>query len=162
QMALIGAPYKTNMPPVNPTTLYASYVVNIDPTLEGKMPILNGSYFTAFNDGSGNTANVEGCVVAATNGAAPGLYRLGIRNVVGATATNSQMFRMDLTPGVNSAVVEALNLPNGFSTLWVAPTDPSSPSVTDTTAPSPTLFNISQFELRESGQTAGVIGFSHL
>ena len=56
--------------------MYASYIVNMDAT---RMPRANGSYFTVFNDGSANTANVEGCVVAATNGAAAlGFYRLGI------------------------------------------------------------------------------------
>jgi hypothetical protein len=125
-----------------------------------KMPIVNGSYFSMFNDGSGNTADVEGCVVAATNGAATGFYRLGIANRVGANGTNAQMFPMDLMPGVNYAVIESLNVTNGFSTLWVAPTDPLSPSITDATPT--TLFNISQFELRQSGATAGLINVSKL
>ncbi len=160
QMALIGAPFKTNLPPVNPTTLYASFIVNADPQFTGNRPITNGSYFAMFNDGSGNTADVEGCVVAATNGAASGFYRLGIANIVGATAATSQMFPVDLAFGSNYAVVEALNLTNGQSTLWVAPQDESSQSVTDTQ--STTLFNIVNYELRESGGTAGLIAFSHL
>ena len=161
QAPLIGAPYKTNNPPVTPTTLFASYTVDMDTV---HMPLANGSYFTAFNDGTINTVNVEGCVVAATNGAAPGFYRLGIANRVGANATNSQMFPMDLTPGSNYVVVQELDVTNGFSTLWVAPTSPLSPSVMDTTPPATAtnLYNIKQFTLRESGGTAGIVYFGKL
>jgi hypothetical protein len=88
------------------------------------------------------------------------MYRLGIANAVGATGLNSQMFPMDLTPGVNYAVIQSLNVTNGQSTLWVAPTDASSPSITDTSAT--TLYNITQFELRESGAVAGTISLSRL
>ncbi len=160
QMGLIGAPYTTNLPPVNPTTLYASFIVNSDPQSTGNRPIKNGTYFAAFNDGSGNTADVEGLVVIATNGAASGFYRLGIANVNGATATNAQMFPVDLAFGSNYAVVESLNLTNGQSTLWVAPQDEDSMAVMDTQ--STTLFNIANYELRESGANGGLIGFSHL
>src|SRR5262249_19708268 len=131
---------------------------NMDPA---KQPFANGSYFTAFNDGSGNTADVEGLVVAATNGAAPGFYRLGIANLVGANATNSQMFPLDLTAGSNYVVVAKLVLSNGNSTLWINPSSPASPSVTDTT-PLTNRFNMTQFEFRESGQSAGAINVSKL
>ena len=157
QTALLGAPYRTNSSAV----LYASYIVNMDPT---KMPVNNGSYFTMFNDGSGVTADVEGCVVAATNGAAPGFYQLGIANRVGANATNSQMFPLDLAPGSNYIVIESLVCSNGFSTLWVSPLDQASPSVTDTTPPATAtnLYNMTQFELRESGAASGSISISRL
>lgn len=153
QAALIGAPYKTN----SGGTLYASYEVNMDST---KMPIASGSYFAAMNDGSQNTANVECCVVSATNGAAPGFYRLGIANLVGANATDAQMFPMDLSPNTNYVVVTSLNLSNGFSTIWVAPTSSTSASVTDTTPVGTNVFNIANFELRESGTSAGSLKVS--
>ncbi len=157
QTALLGAPYTTNSGGV----LYASFIVNMDPA---RQPFANGSYFTAFNDGSGNTANVEGLVVAATNGAAPGFYHLGIANVVGANATNSQMFPLDLSPGSNYIVVASLALSNGFSTLWINPSSPASARVTDTTpaATATNLYSISQFEFRESGSSAGSINVSKL
>lgn len=158
QAHLLGAPYTTNSGAV----LYASFVVNMSTT---SMPLANGSYFTAFNDGSGTTANVEGCVVAATNGAAPGYYRLGIGNVVGANATSAQMFPQDLAPGSNYVVVVSLALSNGFSTIWINPGSPASSSVTDTTIAANVgdrLFNISNFELRESGTDAGSINLSYL
>ena len=148
QTALIGAPYKTNSGAI----LYASYTINMpDPT---KMPLNNGTYVTALNDGSLNTANVDCLLVVSTNNAAPGNYRVGIANTVGANGTNSVQFPMDLVTSSNYVIVTALSLTNGFSTLWVNPGDESSPSVTDTTA-IPTLFNISEFELRESGQPNG-------
>ena len=155
QAKLLNGSFKTN----SGTVLYSSLVVNLS---SSKLPTVNGSYFAAFNDGSGNTANVEDCLVAATNGAALGYYRLGIGNAVGATAASARMFPVDLLPGSNYVVVTALAVSNGFSTLWVNPTNPSSQHVTDTTAAaSPTnLFNISDFELRESGATAGSITVS--
>jgi hypothetical protein len=56
-------------------------------------------------------------------------------------------------------VITALSLNNGFSTLWVNPTNQASFSVTDTTPPAnPTnLYNIVDFELRESGSVEGVV-----
>ena len=156
QATLVGAPYLTN----SGGTLYASYIVNMDGT---KMPSSDGSYFTVFNDGSGVTGNYECRVLAVTNGAASGFYRLGINNF-GANATDGQMFPLDLTPGSNYVVVTSLVLSNGVSTIWVNPAGQSSFSVTDTSSPSnPTnILNISDFELRESGSTAGSVKVSKL
>lgn len=157
QAQLLGSPYKTNSGAV----LYTSFTVNMNPST---LPTGEGSYFAAFNDGSGNTADVEDCLVAATNGAADGFYRLGIANVVGATAASAQMFPVDLTPGVTYFVVTSLTLTNGYSTLWVSPTNPAAQSVTDTTPPAtPTnLYNIVNFELRESGATEGSINVGNV
>jgi hypothetical protein len=144
--------------------LYASYIVNInDPT---RLPNNNGTFFTTFNDGSGVTGFYECLVVIATNGAAPGNYRLGIVNSTndapGAiTATSAQMFPRDLVPGNNYIVVTSLALSNGFSTLWINPSSPSSPSVADT-IPALPLDNIADFELRESGANGGIISVSDL
>jgi hypothetical protein len=156
QATLLGAPYLTN----SGGTLYASYIVNMDGT---KMPSSDGSYFTVFNDGSGVTGNYECRVLAVTNGAASGFYRLGINNF-GANATDGQIFPLDLTPGSNYVVVTSLVLSNGVSTIWVNPTSQSSASVTDFSSPSsPTnILNISDFELRESGGTAGSVNVSKL
>jgi len=157
ETSLLGGPYKTN----SGATLYSSFIVNMNDPI--RQPINDGTYFSAFNDGSENTADVEDCLVVATNGAAPGYYRLGIANLVGATALTAQMFPQDLIPGTNYTVVTALSLTNGFSTLWVNPSDSSSPSVTDTTVPAPTnLYNISKFELRESGKNGGSVSVSYL
>ena len=157
QARLLGSPYKTNSGAV----LYSSFTVNMNPS---ELPSANGSYFTAFNDGSGATADVEGCLVAATNGAAQNKYRLGIANVVGADATSAQMFPQDLTPGVNYFVVLRLALSNGYSTLWISPTNQFAASVTDTTPPasSTNLYNIVNFELRQSGTYEGTINVGSL
>jgi hypothetical protein len=155
QASLLGAPYSTN----SSTVLYSSFIVNMDPA---KMPFGNGSYFALFNDGSGVTGPYECRVLAATNGAAAGFYRIGIVNF-GADATDGQMFPLDLTPGSNYVVVTALVLSNGLSTVWVNPTSKSSASVTDHSPSSgANLFNISDFELRESGGVAGSVNVSHL
>jgi hypothetical protein len=153
QAALLGNPYASSSGDV----LYSSFTVNMS---AGQMPTVNGSYFLAFNDGSGVTADVEDCVVAATNNAAPGYYRLGVGNVVGATAATAQMFPLDLAPGQTYFVITALSLNDGQSTLWVSPTNQASPSVTDTAAT--TLYNIVDVELRESGVNQGTISLGNL
>ncbi|HEX3623911.1 MAG TPA: hypothetical protein VH280_00645 [Verrucomicrobiae bacterium] len=154
QTPLLGAPYAAN----SATTLYFSCVVNVDPI---SPPGNNGTYITAFNDGTLITADVEDLLVVGTNGAAPGDYRVGIANTVGATAANAQMFPVDLQPGNNYTIVSSLTLSNAFSTLWVSPSDQTSPSVTDTTTVS-TTYPISDFELRESGANAGAVYVSQL
>jgi len=156
QAQLLGAPYNTN----SGATLYASFTINMNPR---DLPLANGTYFALFNDGSGTTGPYEGRVVAATNNAAPGFYRIGINNF-GADATTGEQFPLDLIPGTNYVVVEALVLTNGFSTVWINPNGPGSPSVTDTTpAPAATnLYNIADFELRESGADAGSISVGSL
>jgi len=160
QAVLAGAPFNTN----TATVLYAGFVVAMDPS---KMPTASGSYFMAFNDGRGNafTGDVEDCLVVATNGAAPGSYRLGISNRGGGTGTNSQMFPLDLTPGVSYFVITSLSVSNGFSTLWVNPTNFASQTVSDHTPPATAtnVYNIACFELRESGgPAAGSVTLSNL
>ena len=156
QAQLLGAPYKTNSGAV----LYSSFVVNMNPA---SMPLLNGTYFTTFNDGSGVVGDYECRVLAATNGAALGYYRIGVVNF-GAIATDGQMFPQDLSPNSNYVVVTSLVLSNGFSTVWVNPSSQSSPSVTDTTlAPATTnIYNIADFEIRESGGNGGSLSVSQL
>ncbi|HLX71356.1 MAG TPA: cadherin-like domain-containing protein [Verrucomicrobiae bacterium] len=159
QAPLIGAPYGTN----SATVLYASFTVNMNPS---GLPLNNGNYFFSFNDGSGNTAHAEGNVVATTNGAAPGMYRLGVGNggPNGANGTNAQVFAQDLSPGVTYFLVMSLSLHDGISTLWVSPTNDSSASVSDPTSLAGTtnLFNINNVVLRESGATEGIISVGNL
>jgi hypothetical protein len=162
QAQLLGAPYLTNN--TKTPVLYSSFTVNMTP---GNMPIASGASFVVFNDGSGVTGDYECRVIAATNGAAPGYYRLYIDNW-GGSATDAEAvgFPQDLAPGNTYVVVTGLVLTNGFSTLWIDPTNGvSSPSVTDVNtaaAELATLYNISDFELRESGTDAGLISLGHL
>ncbi len=151
--SLLGAPYSTN----SSTVLYASFIVNMSSTI---MPRLNGTYFAGFSDGT-NTSNIEGLIVAATNGAAPGSYRLGINNRTGATGTNSQMFAADLLPDSNYVAVISTVLSNGVSTLWVSPNNVTSLNVTDSAALGQ-KFNLNAFELRQSGANAGSVKVSRL
>jgi hypothetical protein len=157
QTPLLGAPYRTN----SGGALYSSYIINLDPT---KMPTLNGTYVTTFNDGSGITGLYEDMVLLATNGAAPGYYRVGIlnsTNTTPTTAVTATMFPADLAPGSNYVIVTRVVLSNGVSTLWVNPGDQSSPSVSDSIRAVP-LSNLADFELRESGANAGSVNLSHL
>ncbi|HTR40528.1 MAG TPA: immunoglobulin domain-containing protein [Pseudomonadales bacterium] len=154
QTPLLGAPYTTNY-------LYYSFVVNMNPN---NMPLINGTYFAAFNDGQNITADVNDLLVAATNGAALGYFRLGIANDVGATAAtlDTIMFPQDLTPGVNYVVVTRLNVATGESALWVAPSDQSSPNVVALVDENTIVYPIADFQFRESGGTGGAINVSYL
>jgi hypothetical protein len=155
QAALLNGPYKTNSAAI----LYFSCTVNI--VSSGNLPTGNGSYIVAFNDGSGNTANVEDCLVVTTNGAAPGFYRLGI--ATGAADGNgaaAQVFPQDLATGSNYTVVTSLSLNNGQSTLWINPANQAAPSVIDTLPT--TLYNIADIELRESGSVEGVVNIGSI
>jgi hypothetical protein len=150
---LLHSPHATNSAAV----LYTSFTVNV---VNGDLPTGNGSYITAFTDNSGNTADVEDCLVITTNGAAPGYYRLGIANESGSTGATARLFNQDLAPGVNYFVVTSLVLSNGFSTLWINPTNQQSASVLDTT---PTvLYPIFNIFLRESGGDAGIVDLGNL
>ena len=76
------------------------------------------------------------------------IIALGIANLNGATSSNSTMFAQDLLPNSNYVVVVQLVVSTGVATLWINPTNQTSPSVTDSRTPP--KFNISDFELRES------------
>jgi hypothetical protein len=158
QTPLLGAPYSTN----SPGCLYYSFILNLKDST--KLPTANGTYITTFNDGSGVTGYYEDMVLVATNGAAPGNYRLGIlnsTNTTPTTAVTAKMFPQDLVPGSNYMVVTSVTLSNGFSTLWINPLSTNSTSVSDTTKVVP-LIKIAQFELRESGVNAGQVSLSSL
>ncbi len=161
QTSLLSGPYSTNAAS-KVTQLYYSFVVNLQNVFN--MPNSNGTYVAMFNDGSGNTANVEDLFVVGTNGAAPGLYRVGIADNVGATVASAHMVPIDLVPGSNYVIVTSLTLSNGVSTLWINPTNQSSPSVTQARDAGTIVYNISDFELRssgnESGNIAGAVTFS--
>src|SRR5206468_10991606 len=119
---LLDAPYTANSGAI----LNASMMVNLADL--GPLPQSYRTYVAKFNDGSGNTANVAGRLLVATNGAAPGFFRLGIANN-GTVATDSQMFPQDLAIGTPAVVVMKMVVSNQFSTLWVNPVTTSSPSV---------------------------------
>ncbi len=160
EVPLLGAPYATNATPTNPTnyvtTLYYSMVINME---ANDTPNSNGTYFAAFNDGSGITADVEGLLLAATNLVAPGDfgdYQVGVADE-GATEAGATMFNQDLVPGSNYTVVVSLNLSNGVSTVWVNPSSQSSPSASAPADGGTIKYNISDFELRQSGNESGDI-----
>jgi hypothetical protein len=156
QAGLLGAPYLTNSGAV----LYASMIINMPDV--SRMPINNGAYFFTFNDGSGVTGPYEGRILTVTNDAAPGFYRVGITKTgADASSTGTEIFPQDLAPGTNYTIVTSLVVSNGLSTIWVSPASENSPSVTDV-YPGATNYNISDFELRESGGSGGLVDVSKL
>ncbi len=134
---LIGQPYSST----NKQVLYSSFTMNCT-----VLPTATGNYFAHFKDNT--SGGFYGRVFASTTNAAPGTYRIGIGNQ-SANNTTAQIAQ-DLTLGVNYTVVTRLVMTNGFCTIWIDPTDESSPSMTDTTAagaPSPII----SYAFRESG-----------
>jgi hypothetical protein len=168
QAPLLGAPYYTNSTASNTASiLYASYIITMADS--SKLSVANGTYVTCFNDGSGNTGvpNVECGLWVQTNGAAPGHYRLGISDFPAQEGAGpaSATFPQDLSVGASYVVVTALTLSNGFSSLWISPNGPFSPSVQDTTtaiAAGGTNLNMKDFMLKESGSDAGSVSLSKL
>jgi hypothetical protein len=148
---LIGAPYSFT----NNTTLFYSFQVNLENL--ANMPNSNGTYVVAFNDGF-STADIEDLFVVGTNNAAPGMYRVGVACDGGATAAGgSTMIPVDLSPNSNYVVVTSLNLNTGKSTIWLNPTNQSSPSFVSNPDTSTIKTNINSIELRESGNQNGTI-----
>jgi len=104
----------------------------------------NGDYFAHFRDIG--TVNYRARLFATTNGAAPGMFRLGVAN--GSVPANVVLER-DLRPGVPYLVIVRYNVDTGETTLWVNPADPGSPSVT---AQDPVVpVSLYYFSFRESG-----------
>ncbi len=118
---LIGQPYNASSKQV----LYSSFTLNYN-----GLPGATNTYFAHFKDNS--TSGFYGRVYASTINAGDGYYRLGIGNQ--SAANYPAQIAQDLSPGVNYTVVTRLVLSNGVSTIWINPTDESSPSMTDSTA----------------------------
>jgi hypothetical protein len=133
---LIGQPYSASSKQV----LYSSFTLNYN-----GLPPATNTYFAHFKDNT--TSGFYGRVYASTINAGSGFYRLGIGNQ--SAANYPAQIAQDLSPGVNYTVVTRLVLSNGVCTIWINPTDESSPGMTDNTAagaPSP----ITSYAIREN------------
>jgi hypothetical protein len=149
---LIGAPYVTNQ--AANVTLYASYTLNVT-----ALPDANGAYITHFKDNT--TFGFLGRVFISATNAAPGNYRVGIGNA-GSTSNLTAQLPQDLLPNSNYTVVVRLRLTNGISTIWINPSNESSPSVTDTASYPTNLVNIYQYAFRESSAPGGTATIDNL
>lgn len=115
----------------NLTRLYAGFNVNLSALPYAGGSSTAGSYFAHFKASGAN--QFYGRIGANVEGAAPGTYRLAIANADWSTATSIE-YPADLQPGVTYDVVMCLDFASDTSTLWVNPTDESSPGVTATDA----------------------------
>src|SRR5206468_6567681 len=104
-----GQPYS----PTNSTVLYASFSVNFRSLPTGS----GGSYFAHFKD-AGTTA-FRDKLYAATNGAAPGSFRIGLANVDN-SAPNVYL-PTDLITNTDYTLVTRYVVSNATSTLWLNP-----------------------------------------
>jgi hypothetical protein len=117
--------------PIEALTLYASFTVNFSALPTGP----NGAYFAHLKDTTATTG-IRCRIFASTNGAAPGMFRLGI-----AAATNAatSMLTEDLALQNPYRVVCRMLLGNNASTLWLHPSAETDESATasDLVSPKP-------------------------
>ncbi|MGZ5527845.1 MAG: hypothetical protein ACXWJB_04165, partial [Limisphaerales bacterium] len=122
-VAIPGAPYNpANTPLV--ANIYASMTVNFE-SVPGSSNTVNDNFFAHFRDTSTGAAQTNGfrCrVFAYTNGAAPGMLRLGL-TAVGGTVTNSDYitYPQDLATNTDYTMVLRLDTVSGNSALWINP-----------------------------------------
>lgn len=111
------------------------------------LPTVEGGYFAHFIS-SGNA--FRGRLIASTVNAPIFYYRIGVGNGIN-SATNSGYAEIpiNLTFGESNLVVVRYNVGTGRTTLWLNPTDQSSPNVTATDVLGSTNA-VSQFALRQS------------
>jgi hypothetical protein len=161
QTPLIGSPYAATNKVV--PQLFYSFLVSKPSASDINT---NGSWISGFSDGI--VTDNEGLLIIGTNSVATnGNYRVGIANDQNYTAANgANMFPQDLVPGSNYVIVVSLNLSNGVSTVWLNPSNSSSPSVTEVSDSGTLRTNITDFEFRQSGNEdgnfAGIVHVSYL
>lgn len=110
----------------------------------------SGDYFAHFRDNG--TVNYRGRLFATTNGAARGMFRLGIAN---GAATPNAVLPLDLPLNVPVRVLFRYNVDTAQTTLWVDPSGPDSPHVTATDPTTPvTLY---YFSLRQSSGMGALV-----
>jgi hypothetical protein len=105
---LSGQPYA----PTGATVLYAAFDLRMT-----ALPSRTGAYFAHFKD---EADGFRGRIWALTNGAAPGLFRLGISSGSGSSA--AAVLSRDLQTGMNYKVVCSLVVSNAAVSLWLDPT----------------------------------------
>lgn len=143
------------------TRLYAGFTVSFTSLPFSKGVYTAGSYFAHFRV---KQANVFYALVGAnTEGAVSGYFRLAVANSTWNSAATVE-FPQDLQLGVSYNVVVRLDLGTDQATLWVNPTDESSPSVTATDPLSFATSPINSFALRQgpsgTSQAGGASGQS--
>ncbi len=100
--------------------LYSKFTINFSELPGGS----GGGYFAHYKDTG--TSNFRARVFAETNGAAPGLFRIGVANGGFTVAAAPR----DLALNTTYVVVTRYNIGTATSTVWVNPTAESSPGAT--------------------------------
>lgn len=126
----------SSYPPHQGWILYASFTVDFK-----RRPLNTGNYFAHFRN-AGNSFGAR--VFSATNGAAPGKYRLGLANNANSP---SVIWPTDLDTNVTYTVVTRMNVGTGTSRLWVSPASEASASITATDASFP--FEVFTYAFRQ-------------
>jgi hypothetical protein len=111
----------------NGIMLYTAFKLNVATLPEGN----NGNYFAHYRDSG--TANFRARVFAATNGAAPGKFRLSISNGSFIQAAAPQ----DLSTNTTYLVITRYNVDTAESAIWVNPTAEATGGATATDTATP-------------------------
>lgn len=145
---LSGSPYMTNGPVA---AVYSKFTINFT-----GFPSAGGAYFAHFNgEAAPPTATLHRARIWAstTNAIAgtltpAGKVRLGIANSSSGNAATAQ-WDVDLDTNVTYTVVTRYQIATATSTLWIDPTDESSPSVTAADSVSP-FINVVYYSFRQT------------
>jgi endonuclease/exonuclease/phosphatase family metal-dependent hydrolase len=133
---LDGQPYS---PSGTTNIFYASFDVKFT-----SLPSASGTYFAHFKDASNSGFRAR--IWATTAGATQGSFRLGISSVSGTTfVTNTT----ELSLNVDYKIVTRLVNSNSVATLWIAPSDEGSASIS--TSENSSVFTVVAYAFRQSG-----------
>jgi hypothetical protein len=124
------------------TNIYAGFVLNMGSTL----PTGNGTYVASFMSGSAGTT-YSGRFFTTAFGAATGFYRLGISN---SGTVSSVAWSSDLSPDTSYQIALKFtqDASSDFVSLWVAPVDENSTSIS--TTPGAISTSINGFGFRQA------------
>lgn len=124
--------------------VYVGFTLNL---AAADLPSVGGDYFASFRDGAGNDGRIFSYRPAGT---AVGKFRLGLANAEAGAVVG---WAEDLEPGVDYRVVAKFtqNGDSDFITLWLGPTQETSPSISTTGAALSS--SLSAFAFRQTSVT---------
>lgn len=137
----VSAPFPSGLQgPSQTAALYASFKAVLTALPSGP----KGGYFAHFKDAAATTG-IRCRIFATTDGAAPGMFRLGIAS---AASTASSVVAQDLKLGVSCQVVCRMTLADNVCTLWINPVSESQPGASS--SDTATAKSVAAFAFRQS------------
>ena len=131
----------------NTSKIYVGFTVNFAALPFDSGTSTAGSYFAHLKSSAAN--EFYGRIGANREGAAVGMFRLGIATESWANGANTVEYPLDLSLNTTYFVVMRYDLATDRATLWVNPVDELSTSVVSVDAPSYAAGSINAFALRQ-------------